>query len=586
MIPQVLDFLFPFAAFLLAQQNFAALLDAFAVAGNWAGVARGKFFLFWSHNVVEFARRTRSRQLVIELATLAVAVAVFFAATGYCGEVRAPRYALLVLLPSVGSVGVSLYRIYQDRMVVPAPYHLAEMKAKPNDPDIDMTDAAAVQARIIEVRAELIKFGPPGASPIPHLTAMIWSPLITAFSILALSAWMGWYGTFRLNGLERYWAMIEGLLACFALALSGLGYKIVVGAARAIVLRINSAIAGPLTAAIRTTLTALPGITEDNVRQLIPAYTGEFLEGMANLLEETENIPIAKLQLLFAMNMVIPHPFTLLAAVVIGYVWKVDFGNQEAVGINIQPQMVDEAKKLSPWIRWLTTTSLALVFFLGASRSTLLAVLVYGAAIINPFLRLGLPEDTTVDWYKFILPFLGGLAVIVGVFYLSRRESLPMTLRRVLAVIGAVLVFVFVSNRLRGGAFQINARTMEETVACGLPPATRPIFDTNDTQAHQHASSPSASVAPPTPPRVIVRDVYYRSSASGASASDHQDRRHSSRRSARVTSTRVVADSSASSAHGLVCCRCIARDLRADMFEGGSCSNARDCERPSGAFCD
>ncbi|MBP7005510.1 hypothetical protein KBB27_00080 [Patescibacteria group bacterium] len=581
MLPQMLDFLPALAAFFLAQQNFNLLLDAGAIAGNWAAMTKGKLFLFWSHTIVEFARRTRVKQLVIEFATVLAAVAVFFMADGYCTDVRVPRYALLALLPSVGAMGYSLWLCLWDWEVVPAPYHLVEMKAEPDDDDVDMDDQIAVQARIDAIQAKLKTFGPADASPIPHFMGMIWSPLITAFSILALSMWMGWYGTFRLNGLERYWAMIEGLLACFALALSGLGYKIVVGAARAIVLRINKALAGPITAAIRTALTALPGITEENVKQIIPAYTGEFLEEMAKLIENTENLPIAKLQLLFAMNMVLPHPFTFLVGVVVGYVWKADYANQEAVGINTQSQMVDDAKNLSPWMRRFATAALVLVFILGASRSTMIGVLVYGAAIINPFLRLGLPEDTTVEWYGFILPFLGGMIIIAGIFYLSRVDFLPTILRRAFFSVAIVLAFVFVLNVKRGGAFQINPRTVEEMVACGLPPAKQPIFeDVNNAFAHQHATPPA--VVAPTP-QVIFRDHYYPSPGSGSRP------RPSARRGARVRAPRETTVTSApardNAARRLVCCACQDPSQRTTMRAGGMCADG-DCVRPPGAFCD
>lgn len=424
------------------------------------------------------------------------------------------------------------------------------------------------------------------ASPLPHFRALLTEPALLTVYLAILGVVFGSEYSFSATGVNLVFPMLIVVCAFAAFTVFHLGFAVVVLGGSSGLARLTTGTARPINTFMHAVAAIPPGITFDNAAQLVGQWTGDFMVEFKAFVEVQSRRPLNSAALALLCVMIAPQYYVAFIAIVLGIVIAVVYGNLQTEGIDITERRKVGATRFEMFAFTALAVVLVGILLFAASRSMVIGIVIHAIAVVNSVLHIGLPEGSVGGTATRVLHFLWGL-VVVGVCVLAwRSQSVPAWARKGFGIAAIVLGAIFILNASRQGAFQVDYRGMERVLACGLPPATRPIFDTNDAQAHQHASSSSASVTPPTPPRVIVRDVYYRSPASGASASDHQGRRHSSRGSARATSTRVVVDSSASSAHGLVCCRCIARELRADMLAGGSCSNARDCERPRDGFCD
>ncbi len=494
-----IDFLVPLVAFLVVQDNLDAVINSLgagrAILDRW----HGKLTLFITHDMVVFFRKNRFRMLCVQLFAVVFAIAMYGAAKGYCNDVHLPWYMLLALLPTMAEIFLVGFRqVAHDKLVREIPLWLAEFKSTPDDEPVDFDDETAVSERLAAVEQEIIKYGPRDRSPVPHMWGMVFSPFLSAVCIGIFAAWMGYYGTLEFRGLERHWAMIVALDAYFCYILAGVSYKLVIGVGRAVLLKVTDAVAPAVTAAVRTVATVLPTIDATNVEARIPGITGQIVRDFAALTEELENRPIAKLELVFVMNALLPDPRVLFIATVAALVIKADHGNQAAEGIDVAPARREHAKLLSPWLRGIMRFALV-AFFVGTiSRNTVLAVFQFFGAVLNPFLSLGYPEVPNPHFQHWILPVLWGL-VIVGVFSrLSNEKRLPEIVRTVALVISVACGLVLLMNITRRSRFQLADDTFALVTAC--PTEREAILATRPHPAPVVFPLPLNPNLPPVPP--------------------------------------------------------------------------------------
>ncbi len=374
--------------------------------------------------------------------------------------------------------------------------------AQRNDP--------AHEARINEYEAAIRAEAPHDRSPIPHMWALIWSPVITAVSLLALALGMGYYGTFSLTGLVRFWPMVMGLLALAAFVLAGVGYKLVLGVGRSLALIFADAAGPGLTFFTRFLATGLPEITWDNVKEKIGPISLQMIRAFAEASEKVENRPIATIFLVFAVCAALPHPFTLFAMVIVGVLVKGSFGNQEAEAIDTTVQRQTDAKALDPWLRRLGVVVLIAVALLSFFRDALVAMLGAVAGVLNPFFRLGLPSGAYPRWYEWILPVLVPIIIMYFLWEVATAKGLNERLKKTLQSLVIAMVLMLSFNLVRAttgaaSAMQISDVSLASALACPVPPpapapvvvpATTPPLPTGTVVAAPPAPAPAQTPVP------------------------------------------------------------------------------------------
>ncbi len=593
-IDAFLDFLVPIIGFLVIQDNLDAVRNLLGAGGAVLERWHAKLTLLFTHDLVAFFRRNRLRMLFVEAVAFAVAVALFFSAKGYCsGTVVLPRLMLVTLLPAGASMIYGLVTCIKDWDVKPVPLYLAELKAFPDDPHIDppanpndpaqvTAYEAAIQTRTQEVLQRLQEYGPRDRSPIPHAAALIYSPLVSAFSLAMLASWMGYYSTFRLgDGLERHWAMLVGLDAYLCYLLCGVGYKVVIGLGRAIVLRVTEAVAPGVTVTIRTLATILPTIDAANAATRIPAVTGQIIQQFADLTEELENRPIAKLELLFVMITILPDPRVLLIATVMSLVVKADHANQTVEGIDVAPERRDLAKWLSPLLRTMARVALVLLFVGTLSRDTVLAAINFFREVLNPFLSLGYPSAPSPGTHHWIGAIVWGL-IVIGIFWkAAHTKSFPEWVQKLAMMVMLACAGIMLLNLARGSRFQIGSDNLELLTACpqereqilarrpnpGPYDPSRPVPSAPVPGVQPPVPAPTPAPAPaPTPILSAPVGVGYGSPSAGRLARPTHRRRH------RGDDTVVAdVDTGTDAYPGTVACDEVAPNLRDSLRAARAC---------------
>ncbi|MBP9747902.1 hypothetical protein KBD13_03150 [Patescibacteria group bacterium] len=527
------DWLAPIAALLLAREHVATLEAALERGKTRLENIRAKLESFFGRDLLIRLRAARNTQMVLEGVILALAFATWvFGISGYCGPFQVPTLYLSALVPALAMLAWSAWGSFQDRTVRSVPLRLFDGEVHEEDVwrglrlrlvhvDALRTTGTAILDPSVEADqatlAQIIERigGPVTRSPKAYAYELVFGPLVTCTSLLLFVVLIGQHGLFSLNGVRHAWLVAIGSLPILAAMLSGAGYKLAVGVARAIALVLVDGSADILTSVVRLIATSVPGITEENVEKKVSPITGETVKALANLTEGVENRPIAALFSLVVIGSLFPHPLVVLGLLGAGFITQMRFGNLEAnEDADAKKIRLAEVKKLDTKLQWATTLVVVLVIGASLFRGMLVYLAQLAVEIVNLFMRLGVPSSVTPsgwDWAGAIA--VGILVMLIAVafgFGALAAKSLGKGSKAVIALLATAVVLVIAGNWQRRAAYIIRPEWVAAQVGCPVGPGdVAPTTEASSPLIPPLSAAPSTPVAaapPVAPPAPVAQE--------------------------------------------------------------------------------